>query len=88
MRGKCDIEEGYLNCAQPFTRVSKYKRGSDITEVRVYKEKTKCPNFLSSMLFTSPYQIQASKSPSYIWMSSQGIGDVITSLIACTSRCI
>lgn len=43
MRGKCDIEEGYLNGAQPFPRVSEYKRGSDITEggimeVRVYKE--------------------------------------------------
>ena len=36
MRGKCDDKEGDLNNAHPFPRVSGYKRGSDIMEVRVY----------------------------------------------------
>lgn len=71
MRGKCDVEEGYLNQAHPFPRVSLYKRGSDITEgdimeVRVYIEKQNVGIFLSSTLFTYPYQGQGGKSPSYI----------------------
>jgi hypothetical protein len=40
--GKCDNKEEYLHRAEPFARVLRYKRGSDIIEgdimeVRVYR---------------------------------------------------
>ena len=36
MRRECDNKEGDLNRAHPIHRVLGYKRGSDITDVRVY----------------------------------------------------
>ena len=34
---ECDKKEGDFNRAHLFPRVSRYKRGSDIKEVRVYR---------------------------------------------------
>ena len=36
IRGKCDNKEGDLNSAHPFCKVLGYKRGSDITEVKLH----------------------------------------------------
>ena len=44
MRGKCDNKEGDVNLARPFPRVLGYKRGSDITEVRVYLQSPGVPD--------------------------------------------
>ena len=42
MRGECDNKEGDSNRAHPFPRVSRYKRGRDITKGDITEVRVSC----------------------------------------------